>query len=242
MSATSNTADLDRLALDFLTTAVLLLDQNLTILHTNPAAENLLGIGAKQLRGGSLAPLLPDNHTAQELRQVLASGASHTHRAAKLQIPGNGAIAVDITSSAVDRGRLLLELLSVDRLLEINRKDAQLSAQAASRELVRGLAHEVKNPLGGIKGAAQLLALELPPEQREYTDLIIAESNRLGQLVDQLLGPARPLQVEPINIHQITEHVAALITAESLGSGQPGPLLSGITTPASRSCKRTTGS
>ena len=214
MSPATNPTDLDRLALGHLTTAVLVLSGDLTIIYANPAAEGLLGIGANQLCGNSFSPFLPDNHAAEELRQVQSSGISHTHRAAKLHIPGDGGITVDITASAIDTGRLLLELQAVDRILQINREDALLSVQAASQELVRGLAHEVKNPLGGIKGAAQLLALELPQQQREYTDLIVSESNRLSQLVDQLLGPSRPLQLAVTNIHQVTEHVAALITAE----------------------------
>lgn len=215
MSPATSKTDLDRLALDNLATAVLILDGDFAIIYTNPAAEGLLGVGANQLYGKPFSPFLTSDCTERELRQVQISESSHTHRAAKLRTHSDGIVTVDITTSAIGQGRLLLELQSVDRILQINREDTLLSVQTASQELVRGLAHEVKNPLGGIKGSAQLLASELTVEQREYTDLIISESNRLSQLVDQLLGPSRPLQLAETNIHQITEHVAALITAES---------------------------
>ena len=201
-------------SLDQLNTAVLLLAEDMHILQANSAAETLLGIGRNQLRGLAFPPMLTTPEQALELQQIQQNQTPYTYRAAKLTTPGNHSITVDVAASPLPEGQLLLELQSVDRILQINREDALLSIQSASRELVLGLAHEVKNPLGGIKGAAQLLALELPVEQQEYTDLIIAEANRLSLLVDELLGPARPLQLAATNIHELSEHVAALITAE----------------------------
>ena len=207
--------------LDHLSTAIVVLDAQLCVVHTNTALENLLGIGTNQLTGNAFTDYLANPNTHRELFQVLLTGVSHTHRATELYVAGRGTVIVDFTTSLINDNQLLLELQSVDRFLQINREDTLLSVQAASQELVRGMAHEVKNPLGGIKGAAQLLALELPDEPdkySEYTDLIVAEANRLSHLVDQLLGPARALQLNAINVHQITEHVAALIAAESQGT------------------------
>ncbi|MDM3871455.1 nitrogen regulation protein NR(II) [Porticoccus sp. W117] len=211
--------------LDQLHTAVLLLGEDMCILHANSAAENLLSIGRNQLQGMAFPPMLSIPSQALELQQIQQGETPYTYRAAKLSTPGDRRITVDVTTSPLPGKRLLLELQSVDRILQINREDALLSIQSASHELVLGLAHEVKNPLGGIKGAAQLLALELPVEQQEYTDLIVAEANRLSLLVDELLGPARPLQLAATNIHELTEHVAALITAELHSSKDATPAI-----------------
>ncbi|MEM8547632.1 MAG: nitrogen regulation protein NR(II), partial [Pseudomonadota bacterium] len=101
-------------------------------------------------------------------------------------------------------------------LLKISREEGLISAQEATRSVVRGLAHEIKNPLGGVRGAAQLLARALPDEHlREYTSIIIEEADRLRDLVDRMLGPKRQLQVAPVNIHEVTEHVRNLIGAEA---------------------------
>jgi two-component system nitrogen regulation sensor histidine kinase GlnL len=89
-------------------------------------------------------------------------------------------------------------------------------AQETTREMIRGLAHEIKNPLGGVRGAAQLLARELPaPELAEYTNIIIREADRLRDLVDRLLGPNQQLAAESLNVHEVFEHVRNLIAAET---------------------------
>jgi two-component system nitrogen regulation sensor histidine kinase GlnL len=112
-----------------------------------------------------------------------------------------------------------MELQQVDRHLWIT-KEEQLSAQHhISRMLVRGLAHEIKNPLGGLRGAAQLLDLELSdPELKEYTQIIIAEADRLKDLMDKMLGPNKLPQKAELNIHQVLERVRQLVTAEASGS------------------------
>ncbi|NLY57930.1 MAG: PAS domain-containing sensor histidine kinase, partial [Gammaproteobacteria bacterium] len=119
---------------------------------------------------------------------------------------------------ALERSWILLELLPRDRLLRITKEEAQLSKQEVTRVLVRGLAHEIKNPLGGIRGAAQLLARELgEPALQDYTDVIIQEADRLRNLVDRMLGPYQPPRLTPISIHEITEHVCSLVQAEAQG-------------------------
>ena len=106
----------------------------------------------------------------------------------------------------------------VDRLQAISRDESEWQAQATLKEIMKGVAHEVKNPLGGIRGAAQLLAGELGnPDLQEYTDIIISEVDRLHMLVDRMMGPRERMESEPTNIHEITEHVRQLIEAEAKG-------------------------
>ncbi len=105
---------------------------------------------------------------------------------------------------------------SLDRHLRISREESLVAQRAASRSLVRGLAHEIKNPLGGLRGAAQLLERELADEGlREYTRVIIGEADRLTKLVDAMLGPTRPPARTPTNIHEVTDRVARLLESES---------------------------
>ena len=129
-------------------------------------------------------------------------------------------ILVDIIATPVPEEdgdkSLLVELTAVDRLLKISREESILQTQETTRAIIRGLAHEIKNPLGGVRGAAQLLARELPDSGlTEYTQVIIREADRLRDLVDTMLGPNQQLELEPRNIHEILEHVRNLIAAES---------------------------
>ena len=109
----------------------------------------------------------------------------------------------------------MLELRSIDQRLRIEREERSLTQAVANRELIRNLAHEIKNPLGGLRGSAQLLERELDrPDLREYTQVIIKEADRLQLLMDRLLTPHRPPHVGPVNIHEVCERVRSLILAE----------------------------
>lgn len=211
------------LLLENLTTAVLVLGSELQPEYLNPAAEGILGIGLHRLREiHHIEELIGDRETIELLEGALESGNPFTQRKAELRLPDLRALMVDYTVTPMIIGRsavLLVEIQSLDRLMRISREEALLSAQDTSRNLVRGLAHEVKNPLGGIRGASQLLAAELDehPELREYTDIITFEANRLCNLVDRLLGPQAPPRMQPVNIHEVLEHVATLIQVETSG-------------------------
>jgi two-component system, NtrC family, nitrogen regulation sensor histidine kinase GlnL len=110
---------------------------------------------------------------------------------------------------------LLLEFRHIEQQIKIAREERLLEQSQASRELIRNLAHEIRNPLGGIRGAAQLLERELDrPNLREYTQVIIKEADRLQWLMDSLLRPHRLPQLEPLNIHEVLERVRSLILAE----------------------------
>jgi two-component system nitrogen regulation sensor histidine kinase GlnL len=114
-----------------------------------------------------------------------------------------------------DGAELLVEMTDITRRSQISRENALLIQHGAGRQMIRQLAHEIKNPLGGIRGAAQLLARQLPnAELREYTDVVISETDRLAALVDTLLGPGGPLNKEPCNIHELIEYVVRIVEAE----------------------------
>lgn len=203
--------------LDTLSTAVVLLDTDLMIEYINPAAETLFNISATRLEGKPLADFFAQpERTNKALSRMLKSNQPFTQREAKLNLQGE-IINVDYTATPLDdNNRLIIELLPTDRLMQINREKALLSAHSTSQNLIRGLAHEIKNPLGGIRGASQLLAQEIGSDNEihEYTEIISYEVDRLCNLVDQLLGPSRLPSFKETCIHEITEHVAALVEVE----------------------------
>ncbi|MDX1607410.1 MAG: nitrogen regulation protein NR(II), partial [Candidatus Competibacterales bacterium] len=149
-------------------------------------------------------------------------GYPFTEREVTLLLAGETAITVDFTVQSLGgaTGRqapeLLVELRQLDRQLRINREENLLAQHHTTRQLIRNLAHEIKNPLGGLRGAAQLLERELrEPGLKEYTGIIIGEADRLRNLVDRMLGPSRPPVYGEINIHELLERVRSLVTAES---------------------------
>ncbi|MFZ5654939.1 MAG: nitrogen regulation protein NR(II) [Pseudomonadota bacterium] len=214
-------ADAEQFLLDNLKTAVVLLGDDLRIRYLNAAAEALLEVSANRLRGATFTSCFAEPQPrAALLRQALDAQQPYTERMVKLGLSEHREITVDYTVTPIARERemLLIELQPMDRSMRIDRERALLSANDTSRNLVRGLAHEIKNPLGGILGASQLLARELARgDLLEYTDIIIAETERLRQLVDRLLGPSSPAQFAAVNIHEITERTAALVEAETSG-------------------------
>lgn len=206
--------------LDNLTTAVLTLDRQLRLTSINPAGEALFQISAKKALKRTLPELLPRNRLLiTPLKQTLNQGAPFTARGVHLALPSGRAITVDctvslLTDDATDR-QLLVELAQVDRLLRLAKEEKMLRRQTANRAVIKGLAHEIKNPLGGLRGAAQLLERELQDNaMKEYTNIIIHEADRLRNLVDHMVGPNRPLERQFANLHAILEHVRNLILAE----------------------------
>lgn len=210
--------------LDGLSTAVVQLDGELCLIFMNPAAEMLFGMSARQHVGHSVFALACFSPSlVQELERCASLGHLFTEREVHLELQGGRKAIVDITATrfmdaGIPRG-LVLELRQLDRQFRIAREE-QMNAQFESaRQLVRGLAHEVKNPLGGIRGAAQLLERALPSaDLSEYTSIIIREADRLRKLVDRLLGPNNLPRISRINVHEVLEQVCSLIQAEA-GSG-----------------------
>ncbi|WP_049723339.1 nitrogen regulation protein NR(II) [Gilvimarinus polysaccharolyticus] len=204
--------------LDSLSTAIILLDSRLRLCHMNPAAEALLSISSERCQGELITHFFHESaSTAEQLLQAAHNADHYTKRHAKWQLLNGEQITVDYTVTPfADNDGLVIEILPIDRLLRISREEMMAASQTTTRGLIRGMAHEIKNPLGGIRGAAQLLARELPGDTfSEYTNIIIDEADRLRNLVDRMLGPNQLPQQSDLNIHEVLERVATIIQAES---------------------------
>ena len=204
--------------LELLATAVLLLDAALTVVYANPAAENLLELSKKQLLGQRPASVFVDaSMLVAAIGKAVASGTSYTEQELELAVNGKPKLHLTCTVSPVEvnSASLMLEFRHIDQQLKIAREERRLEQQQANRELIRSLAHEIKNPLGGIRGAAQLLERELDrPHLIEYTQVIIGEADRLQSLVNRLLTPHRLPAYRRMNIHEILVRVKGVVQAE----------------------------
>jgi len=207
--------------LDLLSSAVILVDARLQVRHANPAAENLFAASLRQMLGRPLKQLVGEPAGIKAaLDNVLANKWSYTSHNVTITRPDNETMSLDCTVTLVDAGgaQLLLEFRPLDQQLKTAREEQEALQQQASRELIRNLAHEIKNPLGGIRGSAQLLERELAnPQLKEYTQVIIKEADRLQDLMHRLLSSHRVMQPAKVNIHEILERVRRLIHAEFTG-------------------------
>jgi two-component system nitrogen regulation sensor histidine kinase GlnL len=204
--------------LDLLATSVILVDDELRVIYANPAAEDLFSFSLKNVAGQPLAQLFTDSgDVIVSLNDVLGHNWSYTGRDLTLTRPGQASLHLNCLVTPVENAvaRLLIEFRPIDQQLRIAREQRQMDQQQANRELIRNLAHEIRNPLGGLRGSAQLLERELErPELHEYTQVIIKEADRLQALMDRLLTPHRPPQVALLNIHEVLERVRSLVLAE----------------------------
>ncbi|MGI4849401.1 MAG: nitrogen regulation protein NR(II) [Janthinobacterium lividum] len=208
--------------LELLSSAVLILDAEGRITFANPAAETLLESSFKVLQHQKLADLFPNGAKLDSIfEDALAYRFADKRQDLVLERAGRESLQVQINVSALENPvtPVLIELRENVQQLKLDREERLLDQSQANKELIRNLAHEIKNPLGGIRGAAQLLELELPErhlrELSEYTQVIIKEADRLQTLVDRLLAPhRRPHIVGDVNIHEVFERVRSLITAE----------------------------
>jgi two-component system nitrogen regulation sensor histidine kinase GlnL len=211
-------ADTPARELDLLATAVLLLDHQGRITYANPAAENLFELSRLKFLRHTLNDIFgrcAGLHDAIE--RASGSGASYTEQELELGVTGKSKLHLTCTVSAIDSpdAALLLEFRHIDQQLKIAREERLQEQQQANRELIRSLAHEIKNPLGGIRGAAQLLERELDrPHLVEYTQVIIGEADRLRALVNRLLAPHRAPSYRRINIHEVLVRVKGVVQAE----------------------------
>ena len=210
--------DLPKLLLDNLLTAVILLDKHLIVRYVNPAAEQLMGVSARRLLDHALEQVVDYiSLDLERLRHCLIQGQGFTDNEVTLVVE-NEPRSVEVSVIAVydhQEQMALVELRKIDQQKRISQEQQQHSQQLAARDLVRGLAHEIKNPLGGLRGAAQLLEKALPDEQlKEYTGIIIAQADRLRNLVDRLLGPQRPGRHQVHNVHSVLEQVRRLVEME----------------------------
>ena len=212
--------------IDNLSTAVLVLDADLAVRYANPAAEQLLGVSAQQLQGRRPGEVVPGLSLLDPLLERSAAGDHGLARrelAVDLDPAGARRINVDCAVTSVEspeRGiEIILELVAADWRLRMKREAGLLAQLSITRGMMRQLAHEIRNPLGGIRGAAQLLGRQLPSgELAEYTTLIIREADRLASLAGGFLAPSGEPSVQPINVHEIVEHIRRLIVAEAAES------------------------
>ncbi|MEQ1546231.1 nitrogen regulation protein NR(II) [Methyloglobulus sp.] len=210
--------------LDHLNTATLLFNSDLSLVYVNTAAEILLADSARHLVGVGATELFKFSDPALliNLQQCLTMAEPLVDHELILDRMGQS-FTVNLCATPLlvdDRvNEILVELQRMDNHLRISKEEQLLSQQNTARLLVRGLAHEIKNPLGGLRGAAQLLNMELEdPDLKEYTQIIIAESDRLQGLMDKLLGPNKPPDFTVINVHEVLERVRQLVDAETSGS------------------------
>ena len=204
--------------LDLLATAVVVLDDEFVVRYANPAAENLLTAGARSLIG---QPFLGFFAERAELERSLEDARvihwDYSARNVTYVRIGRQPVPLSCTVTRIDSFgmALLAELRPISEQLRIEREARMESEQQANRELIRNLAHEIKNPLGGLRGSAQLLERELErPELREYTQVIIKEADRLQTLMDRMLTPHRAPRLEPLGLHEVLERVRSLVRAE----------------------------
>ena len=206
--------------LDALVTSVFLLDQDLHVTYLNAAGQTLLGLGAKQALGRRFTDLTRGAETLLSLfERARTEGEGVVQR--ELAWPAAGGVdrILDCAVTQILLGhlpRLLLEIEDITQHRRLIRENALLAQLGGSRLMVRQLAHEIKNPLGGLRGAAQLLERELlDPALREYTRVIISEADRLTYLLDSMLGPGRPPAKQLVNVHELVERVYHLLRSEA---------------------------
>ncbi|MCP5279975.1 MAG: PAS domain-containing protein [Thiobacillus sp.] len=211
---------------DVLATAVLVVDGERVTRYINPAAENLLGVSAIHALDRPLASLTMDcTELVRVVDHALSEGTSFTEHDLVLPINGHSVVlCATVTPLDGEGDAALIELHPAAGNVRIARDEQVMAQSQASQNLLRQLAHEIRNPLGGIRGAAQLLEAELEDSDlREYTQVVIQETNRLQSLLDKLLTPAKRPVVESINVHEVLERVRSVLMAEFTQLPSPSP-------------------
>lgn len=210
--------DFPYITLEYLATAVILLDEKSHINYLNPAAEHLFDVSGNNLLGHPVQQVFTDTEQlASAMQHAIRDNASYIEHDLTLGTHTHGKLHLHcaVTPLQLDGLRLLLEFHPMDRPLKLAREEQMLDQTQANRLLLRNLAHEIKNPLGGIRGAAQLLEQELEkPALREYTQVIVQEADRLRALMEKLLSPQNASHYSALNIHEVLERVRSVVLAE----------------------------
>lgn len=208
--------------LEHLATAIILLDDERRVVYINPGAEIIFAFSATQIAGLLINEVFPDCEILMlAVNNAIEKQSPFREHEFTISTHRQHSFAVTCTVTPIDSPNacLILEFQPMDAQLRIAREERMLIQQQANAELLRNLAHEIRNPLGGLRGAAQLLEHELPsPALREYTQVIIKEADRLQSLMDRLLIPHRVPKYQPTNIHEVLERVRSLLLAESPNS------------------------
>jgi two-component system nitrogen regulation sensor histidine kinase GlnL len=220
MNTSTRAIDASAHIIDSLNTAVITLDRDLRLCTLNPASEMLLATSARLALGLKFERLIDEGvQFIASLKRAIDDRHTFTERELQLKLHNGNSITVDCTVTrfeSPDICGLLMEMTQVDRQLRIAREESLLTQSDSVRTLLRGMAHEIKNPLGGLRGAAQLLERELHDASlKEYTQVIIAEADRLQNLLNRMLGPNTPPRKQLINIHTVLERVYTLAQADA---------------------------
>jgi two-component system nitrogen regulation sensor histidine kinase GlnL len=219
VSAMLNSEQLSPRILESMSSVILVFNCKLQLTYINPAGETMFSLSARQLINKTYAELIVDKVDLEShLQMSLENQHPFTQHEIKLTLVSDIPVVVDFIVVPLiqpdGENALLVELYKLDRLLQISREENQMVQQQATQKVMRGLAHEIKNPLSGLRGAAQLLGRELDSDElKEYTQVIIDEADRLRKLVDRILGPNKLPEKEKINIHNVVEHVIRILTA-----------------------------
>ena len=210
--------------LEGLTNSVLLLDRSLRVAYINPSGEMLFESSAQRLLGLKIGELINEApQLKEEIKLAQISGQPFAQRGLELTLFNRRVVTtdfvvtpmIDIKEKNSSKRMMLIEMFASHRGDRISRDEHQAVQSNAIRAMIRGLAHEIKNPLGGLRGAAQLLERELHDDElKEFTNIIIGEADRLRNLVNRLLGPNKPTVRRNVNIHEITERVSQLINVD----------------------------
>jgi two-component system, NtrC family, nitrogen regulation sensor histidine kinase GlnL len=205
--------------LENLATSVILLNASQQVIYMNPSAEALFALSATKTAGSHISEVFLNCEILDNAIEHASKNKSpfREHEFAITTVRQQSfAVTCAVTPIEMHEARTLLEFQQMDQQLRIAKEERMLIQQQANSELLRNLAHEIRNPLGGLRGAAQLLEHELPQQNlREYTQVIIKEADRLQSLMDRLLVPHRVPKYEPTNIHEVLERVRSLLLAES---------------------------
>jgi two-component system, NtrC family, nitrogen regulation sensor histidine kinase GlnL len=204
---------------DLLATQVAVVNVEGEVLFANSALEDLLGSSRRSLIGSVLADIFAEPQVLKNaLQGVRNNDFAALRYEATLQRPSIDPVLVHVVVSPVELGGgdVLVQMLVLEQQSRQEREERLLDQATANKELIRNLAHEIKNPLGGIRGAAQLLQMEVQTKElTEYTQVIIHEADRLQTLVDRLLAPhRRPHVVSDVNIHEVFERVRSVLMVE----------------------------
>ncbi len=203
-----------------LSTAIIVCDSDLNVSLTNPSAHSLLAISENQVLGTSVLKYFQQESTSELLNTILHTSQIATLRQVSLYDSHHRAHLVDciVTPIVFDNSQhLILEINEVKAVAKKLEKDSVDFGQSTNNAVIQAVAHEIKNPLGGLRGAAQLLERKLgnSPHLHTYTDIIVKEADRLCALVDNMSMRQMPLNLSSFNIHRVLEHVRALVFAET---------------------------
>ena len=207
--------------LDYQTTSILILNDNFQVEYMNPAAEELFGVSKQRASDETISSLMwvENAQLLNRLHENLGDQGAWTERGRILKLTQDKEVTINCTVnqiSADEHKKLLIEIVPLDRHLKIIKESHLLKEHQATRTMLRGMAHEIKNPLGGLRGAAQLLEGELEDKElTEYTEIIIKEADRLHKLVDRMLGPNNIPNKAAHNIHEVLHHVYRVLSTKT---------------------------